>query len=62
LDRKAEEAAGKFGERVFALDPDAVVDMICFSPESAEQLVEALRGRVRHLLHCGTIWVHGHST
>jgi nucleoside-diphosphate-sugar epimerase len=36
--------------------------MICFTPESAHQLVEALRGRVRHFLHCGTIWVHGHST
>lgn len=60
LDREAEEAEGTFGERVLALEPDAVVDMICFSPESAEQLVEALRGRIRHLLHCGTIWVHGH--
>jgi nucleoside-diphosphate-sugar epimerase len=23
--------------------------------------VEALRGRLLHFLHCGTIWVHGHS-
>jgi nucleoside-diphosphate-sugar epimerase len=23
--------------------------------------VDALRGRVQHFLHCGTIWVHGHS-
>ena len=28
---------------------------------SAQQLVEALRGSVAHLLHCGTIWVHGPS-
>jgi nucleoside-diphosphate-sugar epimerase len=62
LDREVEEAAGIFGERVLALEPDAVIDMICFTPESAGQLVEALRGRVRHFLHCGTIWVHGHST
>jgi nucleoside-diphosphate-sugar epimerase len=62
LDREAEEADGTFGERVLALEPDAVVDLICFTPESAGQLVEALRGRVSHLLHCGTIWVHGHST
>src|ERR687898_1066213 len=61
LDREVVEAEGHFGERVLALEPDAVVDMICFTPESAGQLVEALRGRVRHLLHCGTIWVHGHS-
>jgi nucleoside-diphosphate-sugar epimerase len=25
------------------------------------QLVEALTGRVRHYLHCGSIWVHGPS-
>jgi nucleoside-diphosphate-sugar epimerase len=36
--------------------------MICFTPASARQLVEALQGRVQHFLHCGTIWVHGHST
>jgi nucleoside-diphosphate-sugar epimerase len=36
--------------------------MICFTPESARQLVDALRGRISHFLHCGTIWVHGHST
>jgi nucleoside-diphosphate-sugar epimerase len=62
LDREVEEAEGTFGERVLALEPDAVVDMICFTPESAGHLVEALRGRIRHFLHCGTIWVHGHST
>ena len=62
LDREAEEAEGTFGERVLALEPDAVVDMICFTPESARQLVESLRGRIQHFLHCGTIWVHGHST
>ena len=62
LDREAEEAEGTFGKRVLGLEPDAVVDMICFTPESARQLVEALRGRISHFLHCGTIWVHGHST
>ncbi|MCZ7554486.1 MAG: NAD-dependent epimerase/dehydratase family protein [Anaerolineales bacterium] len=29
--------------------------------ESAQHLVEALRGRVQHFLHCGTIWAHGPS-
>jgi nucleoside-diphosphate-sugar epimerase len=38
-----------------------VIDLTCYRLESAEQLVEALRGRVGHLLHCGTIWVHGPS-
>jgi nucleoside-diphosphate-sugar epimerase len=61
LDRAAEEAAGDFAQRVRSLRPDAVVDMICFEVESARLLVEALKGSVRHFLHCGTIWVHGHS-
>jgi len=62
LDRDTEEAEATFGERVLGLKPDIVVDMICFTTESANQLVEELRGRVTHFLHCGTIWVHGHST
>lgn len=60
-DRTAEESAGTFGDRVAALAPDVVIDLICFTPDSARQLVEALRGKVEHLLHCGTIWVHGPS-
>ena len=59
VDRDAEDADGVFGERVAALGADAVVDMICFTPESAQQLVEALRPARPLLVHCGTIWVHG---
>ena len=58
-DRDAEDAAGAFGERIAALAPDAVVDMLCFTPESAEQLLDALRPARPLLLHCGSIWVHG---
>ena len=58
-DRDAEDAAGTFGERIAALEADAVVDMVCFTPESAKQLVDALRPARPLLLHCGTIWVHG---
>jgi nucleoside-diphosphate-sugar epimerase len=61
-DRDAEDEAGAFGERVAALGPDVVIDMVCFTPESAAQLVEALRGRVKLLVSCGTIWVHGTLT
>lgn len=61
VDREAEEQAGSFGARILSLEPDAVIDMICFRLESARQLVDALRGRVQHFLHCGTIWVYGHS-
>jgi nucleoside-diphosphate-sugar epimerase len=62
MDRAAEEAAGTFGARVASLEPDAVIDLICFEPASAQSLVDALAGRVRHFLHCGSIWVHGHAT
>jgi nucleoside-diphosphate-sugar epimerase len=58
-DREAEEATGFFGRRVRELRPDVVIDMICFEPQSARTLVEALRGDVQHFLHCGTIWIHG---
>ena len=61
-DRDAEDAAGTFGLRVRDLNPDIVIDMICFSLPSAVLLAEALRGRVSHFLHCGTIWAHGPST
>ena len=62
LDRDEEEESGVFGEKVLTFAPDAVIDMICFTQRSASHLVEALRGRVQHLLHCGTVWVHGPST
>src|SRR5665213_3416183 len=61
LDRAAEEAAGRFGDRIAALEPDIVIDMISFKLESTQQLVEALRGKVEHFLHCGTVWVYGHN-
>jgi nucleoside-diphosphate-sugar epimerase len=60
-DRAAEEKAGTFGRRIAALAPDIVVDMICFTAESARHIVDSLRGRVAHYLACGTIWVHGPS-
>ena len=61
VDRQAEDVAGAFGPRVRDLKPDVVIDMICFTLDSARHLVEALRGQVQQFLHCGTIWAHGHS-
>jgi len=61
IDRTAAEAGGDFGAQIAALQPDAAIDMICFTLASAQQLVDALRGKVRHFLHCGTIWIHGPS-
>jgi nucleoside-diphosphate-sugar epimerase len=61
IDRPAAEAAGTFGKQIRELRPDAVVDMICFTVDSARHLVEALRGYVRHFLSTGSIWVYGPS-
>lgn len=61
MDRVAEEAAGTFAERIAGMSPAVVVDLTCFTEESALALVKALHSRVEHFLHCGTIWVHGHS-
>jgi len=60
-DREALDAEGQFGELVGGLDADNVIDMICFTPQSSNRLADALSGRVGHLIHIGTIWVHGFS-
>ena len=62
LDRKAEEAEGRFGARIADLNADIVVDMISFHLEGAQQLVEALRNKIEHYLFCSSIWVYGHAT
>jgi nucleoside-diphosphate-sugar epimerase len=58
-DREEQDAEGTFGVRVAALRPDVVIDLICFTAASAQQLVDALRPSRPLLVHCGTIWVHG---
>lgn len=60
-DRVAEDADGTFAGRVADLRPDAVVDLICFTLESARALVDGLRGRTGHYVYCGSIWRHGPS-
>src|SRR5262245_31951857 len=59
IDRLAEENAGRFGTKIADLRPDIVVDMLSFDLSGAQQLVEALRGRVEHYLFCSSIWVYG---
>lgn len=60
-DRESEEAAGTFGRRIGAIGAEVVIDLICFTRQSAEHLVSHLEGSVGHYVCCGTIWVHGHS-
>src|SRR5215468_9217968 len=59
VDRDAADAEGSFGAQAAALHPDVVIDLICFTAASAQQLVDALRPSRPLLVHCGTIWVHG---
>ncbi len=62
IDRTEAEEKGTFGDQIVNLEPDIVIDLICFTIESARHIVEALRGKITHFLHCGTIWAHGPST
>ena len=57
----ADRAEEGFEDQVVELRPDVVVDLICFTLESATALVERLRGEIGHLLHCGTVWRYGPS-
>ncbi|MEN4041692.1 MAG: NAD-dependent epimerase/dehydratase family protein [Anaerolineaceae bacterium] len=62
VQREKAEADHQFGTLVRSLEGEIVIDLICFRVESAKELVEALRGQIRHFLHCGTIWKHGPAT
>ena len=59
VDRDALDASGSFAATVLEHSPDVVIDMVCFTPASAQALVDGLAGRVQRLVTCGTVWVHG---
>lgn len=61
LDRTELEKRGEFGQAIADLNPEAVIDLISFERASTKQLADALRGRIQHFLHCGTLWVHGYN-
>lgn len=61
LDRVKLEKQNQFGQAITDLEPDIVIDLICFTKQSAQQLVEAVKGKIKQFLHCGTIWVHGET-
>lgn len=61
IDREKAEEAGQFCTQIAALKGEIVIDLICFTEESARKLAEALNGKIKHFLHCGSMWVHGHS-
>ncbi len=61
VDRGAEEERGSFGRRLRELGPDVVVDLTLFRAEQLPPLLEALAGRIRQYLYCGSMWVYGPS-
>jgi nucleoside-diphosphate-sugar epimerase len=61
IDREEADRTKNLGRLILKFAPDAVIDLICFTPESAADLADSLNGHIEHFLHCGTIWVHGYS-
>lgn len=63
MDRDAMEKDGEFAKKIASLNPDVVVDLINFVPESTHNMYEALKNtNIQHYLFCASIWVHGHAT
>ncbi|MGL3200188.1 MULTISPECIES: NAD-dependent epimerase/dehydratase family protein [Curtobacterium] len=60
-DREQEDRDGTFGRRIAELRADAVIDLVCFTVDSARAMLDALRGTDTHLVHCGSIWRAGVS-
>jgi nucleoside-diphosphate-sugar epimerase len=58
-DRSQEEKNGAWAERLKKIETDVVIDLMAFSPEQNATIANAFAGRIRHFLHCGTIWAYG---
>jgi nucleoside-diphosphate-sugar epimerase len=58
-DRTAEEKSGAWARRMAAVQVDAVMDLLCYTPQQNRIMFDAFRGRVAHFLNCGTIWAYG---
>lgn len=59
-DRQQAEADGVFGKLVAQQEPDGVVDLTCFTPQQAQQLLDPLDGQ--HVVTTGSNWSFGRST
>ena len=56
----ANGANRNFGTLVADTQPDAVVDLTCFTLDQARHLASHLDGQ--HLVHTGSVWAYGRST
>lgn len=63
MDREVMDKEGIFARKIAALNPDIVIDLINFVPESTFMMYEALKNtNIQQYLFCASIWVHGHAT
>lgn len=60
-DCREEESSGCWAGRLAEIKCDAVVDLISYTVEQVKFFVDAFSGRIRHFLHCGSIWAYGPS-
>ena len=59
LDRQQAERDGALAALLDDAKPDAVVDIVCYEPASAEALFACVSGKVQHVVHVGTAWIYG---
>ena len=60
-DRRAEEGDGSWQKRMAGMEVDVVIDLLCFTKEQNQMMVDAFEGRISHFLHCGSLWAFGPS-
>jgi len=53
--------APDFEKQIASLNPDIVIDIVCYENDDMMRLVNALRGVVSHYLAIGSGWIHGRS-
>lgn len=60
-DKRAEEESGAWAKRLAEIEVDVVVDLISYTQEQNNIMVEAFKGRINHFINCGSIWAYGPS-
>ncbi len=58
-DRRKAEEDGSWKKLMESFEVDVVIDLICYTPEQNRMMIESFKGRIRHFLHCGSIWAYG---
>ncbi|MEX0569414.1 MAG: NAD-dependent epimerase/dehydratase family protein [Candidatus Njordarchaeota archaeon] len=61
IDRRKAEKDGSWKKLMESINVDIVIDLICYTLEQNCIMVEALKGRIRQFIHCGSIWAYGPS-